>query len=222
MRKILLASGACLIMAAACPAGAQTLPWNNPGEQSQPAPIAGAQIPVTAPGQQTMYPVKSANIRAGAGTTYNVIGKVPQGQPVAVLGPVPGNPGWFQLASGGYVSASVLSPTPVAIVPVHRRPIDVPPPSQNYYPVGACEPYSRVVNIGGQPSQINGTACKQPDGTWRISNYGVPVPVEQPAPPPPPPVVYAPPPVVYGAPPVIVEEHGGYYHDHYHDRYWRD
>ena len=221
-QEILLTAMCALLVGFAHAAAAQqALPWNAPDSAPQaapgpaiapqyPAPVTtGTQVPVTesaspppspAPvaGQQVLYAVKTVNIRAGAGRQYNAIGKVPAGQGVAVVGQVPG--GWYQLASGGFVSASVLSPTPVVVVHhPHPHPLVVPPPSQAYFPVGACEPYNRVVNIGGQPNQINGTACKQPDGTWRISNYGVPTPasgvVVQPAP------IVGPPPVVYAAPP---------------------
>ncbi len=236
MRKILAVSSVCAMAAMVGTVAAQdaTLPAPGPpivqpgtNPYGAQGPISQAQVPLTPapvqaplpPGQlqnsppQAMYPLRTANIRAGAGTGYTVIGKVAVGQPVQVVGELPN--GWFQLASGGYVSASVLSPTPLAAPVHHHRPLVVPPPSTAYYPVGACEPYSRVVNIGGQPSQINGTACKQPDGTWRIENYGVPVPVIAPAPPAvagPPPVVVVPPPVVYG-PPIVYE--------HRHDPYWR-
>ncbi|WP_305044076.1 RT0821/Lpp0805 family surface protein [Geoalkalibacter sp.] len=31
-----------------------------------------------------------------------------------------------------------------------------------------CREYVQTVNIGGQPQQAYGTACRQPDGTWLI------------------------------------------------------
>ena len=31
-----------------------------------------------------------------------------------------------------------------------------------------CREYVQTVSVGGQPQQAYGTACRQPDGTWRI------------------------------------------------------
>jgi hypothetical protein len=35
---------------------------------------------------------------------------------------------------------------------------------------GACREYSSTQIIGGTPQQVLGTACQQPDGSWRIVN----------------------------------------------------
>ncbi len=35
---------------------------------------------------------------------------------------------------------------------------------------GYCREYQQVVTVGGQPQQSYGTACRQPDGSWRIAN----------------------------------------------------
>ena len=32
-----------------------------------------------------------------------------------------------------------------------------------------CQPYQSTVVIDGRPQQTQGTACLQPDGTWRIT-----------------------------------------------------
>ena len=34
----------------------------------------------------------------------------------------------------------------------------------------ACRPYSSTVNIGGVVQRVEGTVCRQPDGTWRVVN----------------------------------------------------
>ena len=68
--------------------------------------------------------------------------------------------------------------------------------------------------VGGAPTQINGTACLQPDGSWHIvrtaSGEVLPAPVIVPAPQTviveQPPVYYAPAPVYYGR---------GYYRHYY-------
>lgn len=33
-----------------------------------------------------------------------------------------------------------------------------------------CREYQQTVVVGGQPQQSHGTACRQPDGSWRVSN----------------------------------------------------
>jgi surface antigen len=35
---------------------------------------------------------------------------------------------------------------------------------------GPCREYTQTVNIGGQTEQAYGTACRQPDGSWKIVN----------------------------------------------------
>jgi len=33
-----------------------------------------------------------------------------------------------------------------------------------------CWEFRETITIGGQPRQSYGTACRQPDGTWRMVN----------------------------------------------------
>jgi len=33
-----------------------------------------------------------------------------------------------------------------------------------------CREYQQTVNVGGQQQQAYGTACRQPDGTWKVVN----------------------------------------------------
>jgi surface antigen len=33
-----------------------------------------------------------------------------------------------------------------------------------------CREYQQTVNIGGRTEQAYGTACRQPDGTWKVAN----------------------------------------------------
>lgn len=35
---------------------------------------------------------------------------------------------------------------------------------------GYCREYQQVVTVGGQQQQSYGTACRQPDGSWRVAN----------------------------------------------------
>lgn len=47
----------------------------------------------------------------------------------------------------------------------------VTPTSTYQAPAGQyCREYSQTVNIGGQTEEAYGTACRQPDGTWKIKN----------------------------------------------------
>lgn len=45
----------------------------------------------------------------------------------------------------------------------------VTPTRDGYSNNGAyCREYQQTVYVGGQAQQANGTACRQPDGTWKI------------------------------------------------------
>lgn len=42
-------------------------------------------------------------------------------------------------------------------------------PTQTYQQAGTyCRDYQQTIYIDGRPQQAQGTACRQPDGTWRI------------------------------------------------------
>jgi hypothetical protein len=50
-----------------------------------------------------------------------------------------------------------------------------PPPAEPYasdpalaYDTSYCREYSRTATVDGQPVEVYGTACLQPDGSWRI------------------------------------------------------
>ena len=54
-------------------------------------------------------------------------------------------------------------PPPVAGVYV------APPPTQVVVaPPPACRSYQTTVVVDGVPHQVAGTACRQPDGSWRV------------------------------------------------------
>ena len=71
-----------------------------------------------------------------------------------------------------------------APAPVYYPPAPVyyvPPPPPVYYapapavaataaPAADCRPYNATTVIDGTPQNVTGTACRQPDGTWRIVN----------------------------------------------------
>jgi surface antigen len=44
-------------------------------------------------------------------------------------------------------------------------------PVRTYQSAGTyCREYQQTVTIGGKPEQTYGTACRQPDGSWRIAS----------------------------------------------------
>lgn len=65
---------------------------------------------------------------------------------------------------------------PVIIQPVATAPVvmaapaatavSAPPPP----PQGECREYTAPITVGGKNATTVGTACRQPDGTWRIIN----------------------------------------------------
>ena len=66
-----------------------------------------------------------------------------------------------------------VAPPPVVYVPVPRGPAVAAQPASPVYqtPQGQyCREYQGTLNIGGTPQPSHGTACLQPDGTWRLMN----------------------------------------------------
>ena len=66
---------------------------------------------------------------------------------------------------------------PYAYAPVYApppAPAYYAPPQQSYAPAPSaasqCREYNSTTVIGGVPQQMVGTACLQPDGSWRIIN----------------------------------------------------
>jgi hypothetical protein len=104
-----------------------------------------------------------AEPRAGA----RAIGRLLAGQSVDVLGPAD-DPAWYRLAGGGYAASSFLKSAGAAGPPrPTARDERVGPPGK--YKVGDCTTYRTQADIGhGQHDTIEGTACLQPDGRWRI------------------------------------------------------
>ncbi len=69
----------------------------------------------------------------------------------------------------------VAYPPPPAPVYYAPAPSYAPPPATAYAPPpaapqGDCREYQSTTTIAGQPQNVVGTACRQPDGTWRIVN----------------------------------------------------
>jgi len=61
-------------------------------------------------------------------------------------------------------------PPPAYYVPPPPAPVYVPTaPAPVYAPTpGQCREYQSTTIIDGRPQQVYGTACLQPDGSWRI------------------------------------------------------
>jgi hypothetical protein len=83
-----------------------------------------------------------------------------------------------QAEARGFVGFSVAGPVgPVPVYPPPPPPVYyVYPPPPAVYPSPAppsaaaqtCREYRRTASIGGTPQTLIGTACLQPDGTWKI------------------------------------------------------
>ena len=62
----------------------------------------------------------------------------------------------------------VYAPPPVVYAP---PPVVYAPAPAAYAPAPAtqtCREYQSTIQVNGQPQPSHGTACLQPDGTWRI------------------------------------------------------
>jgi len=84
--------------------------------------------------------------------------------PPAYYAPAPGYyyapPPPPQPAYGYYQPQPAYAAPPPAYAP--------PPPASPGYSTANCREYSGTITIDGQPQRSYGTACLQPDGTWRI------------------------------------------------------
>ena len=72
----------------------------------------------------------------------------------------------------GFPTPLYYSPPPVVYAPPPV--IYAPPPPVAYVPAPAAQPqcreYQTQTMIDGRPQPSHGTACLQPDGTWRLVN----------------------------------------------------
>jgi len=60
------------------------------------------------------------------------------------------------------------APPPAYYYPAYPAP--APQPSATGGAAEECREYQATTTIDGQPQQIHGTACRQPDGSWKIKN----------------------------------------------------
>jgi hypothetical protein len=70
----------------------------------------------------------------------------------------------FYPAPAYYYPPVVYAAPPVVYAPA-PAPVYAPAPADSN---GQCRDYTTTQNIGGTPQQVVGTACLQPDGSWRI------------------------------------------------------
>lgn len=122
---------------------------------------------------------KPLNVREGPGKEYPVIGKVPYGDPIYIIGET--SPGWYQLNDMGYVQASLTSNSyPGPYVP--PAPTPTPDPNKKkadlekvYATARTVEPYlitlkatersKGVANVRWAPSKTSKLLKAYPAGT---------------------------------------------------------
>ena len=122
---------------------------------------------------------KPLNVREGPGKEYPVIGKVPYGDPIYIIGET--SPGWYQLNDMGYVQASLTSNSyPGPYVP--PAPTPTPDPNKKkadlekvYASARTVEPYlitlkatersKGVANVRWAPSKTSKLLKAYPAGT---------------------------------------------------------
>ncbi|MEA1653126.1 hypothetical protein UAJ10_29430 [Nitrospirillum sp. BR 11164] len=71
-----------------------------------------------------------------------------------------------------YAPPAYVAPAPVVVQappPVVAQPVQAMA-AKPAYDQANCREYTSTITVAGQPSQQVGTACQQPDGSWRIVN----------------------------------------------------
>ena len=149
--------------------------------------LLAAMLAFTATASATAYyPVysrcpngKPLNIRQGPGKDYLIIGKIPYGDPIYVIGET--SDGWYELNDGGFVQAALTSRTyPGPYVP--PTPTPTPDPNKKkdslekvYATARSVEPYiitlkatqrsKGVANVRWAPSKTSKLLKAYPAGT---------------------------------------------------------
>lgn len=122
---------------------------------------------------------KPLNVREGPGKEYAVIGKVPYGDPIYIIGET--SPGWYQLNDMGYVQASLTSnsypgpyvpPAPTPTADPNKKKADL---EKVYASARTVEPYlitlkatersKGVANVRWAPSKTSKLLKAYPAGT---------------------------------------------------------
>ena len=122
---------------------------------------------------------KPLNVREGPGKEYPVIGKVPYGDPIYIIGET--SPGWYQLNDLGYVQASLTSnsypgpyvpPAPTPTADPNKKKADL---EKVYASARTVEPYlitlkatersKGVANVRWAPGKTSKLLKAYPAGT---------------------------------------------------------
>ena len=122
---------------------------------------------------------KPLNVREGPGKEYPVIGKVPYGDPIYIIGET--SPGWYQLNDLGYVQTSLTSnsypgpyvpPAPTPTADPNKKKADL---EKVYASARTVEPYlitlkatersKGVANVRWAPSKTSKLLKAYPAGT---------------------------------------------------------
>ena len=122
---------------------------------------------------------KPLNVREGPGKEYPVIGQVPYGDPIYIIGET--SPGWYQLNDMGYVQASLTSnsypgpyvpPAPTPTADPNKKKADL---EKVYASARTVEPYlitlkatersKGVANVRWAPSKTSKLLKAYPAGT---------------------------------------------------------
>jgi hypothetical protein len=161
MRRPVLAA-ALLISLSAC----QGLPFTQQAaEPPKPAPAPAARLPDFEAVAGRWQVGKAANLRAGPSTDFPVVGGIKAGQPLDVLGKVPGAE-WFAVKMGdrhAYIHTRL----------VHQ--MDEPPPVTATTVVAVPAPVRQAEVMQVPPA-------KAPPRTVQSSPLAVPAPIAAPAP----------------------------------------
>jgi hypothetical protein len=64
-----------------------------------------------------------------------------------------------------YPPATIYAPRPVYVAPAPAYVAPAP-----VYAAPICHPYKTRIFVGGVSHKVTGTACRQPDGSWRVVN----------------------------------------------------
>lgn len=126
----------------------------RPPANSQPA-VAATPLPVAISGTAT----RSANLRAGPGTTYAIVGTVQGGQRLNLSGRT-GDSAWYQLESGAWIAAflvnSAIAPQPTR-VPTSAVPVATAVPTATPRPAGSGNDYVLVQKRLWDPYENGGS-----------------------------------------------------------------
>jgi surface antigen len=115
------------------------------------AATLGLAVIPAAPAQDPSLGQAAVGAEAGSylGLTFSVLPQYRQGQGALV----------------GGLAGAVLGT--LAAVPVGQEQTVMPGPAQPPGLQQECRNFTNTVTIDGEKRELKGTACKQPDGTWR-------------------------------------------------------